>query len=449
VNPTRHGAWGLHADMSPVARLLRIGALYVVLLVAFVGLLVAAYAIPQARIVENAGQSANLLASEGIYPSSLGTSGLMRDNFDDALMIDTAIAGAGQNAFTNAMLGEHQAESGPSYTIEALRQSVAGLRTRPVAYSYYWHGYQVLLRPALFFFSLGDIRYLNMLLMGLAALGCAVSVQQALGTRGFMAFGAALLLTGFYVVPLSLNFSSSAYIMFAAIAAALELERRGLFVKVSWEFWFVVGALTAFFDLFTVPLLTIGMPLVAILLYRAERAGLTARRALMITLASGAVWTAGYAASWSAKWMIGTVALQHNVLADAVESIAIRTGAIGGTPIVAALYHNIRYLLPLLRLDSSGALQGGWSTALLIVCVLLGAVTLCVLAFVRNDRSRGLARRLSPALIPAVLPFLWILLVSEHTNVHMWFTYRILAVPLFAVFAVLFACVRSWNPSDS
>ena len=51
-----------------------------------------------------------------------------------------------------------------------------GLRSRrlrgreaPGGYSYYWHGYQLLLRPALLLFSYGEIRYLNIILMGVLA----------------------------------------------------------------------------------------------------------------------------------------------------------------------------------------------------------------------------------------------------------------------------------------
>ena len=173
---------------------------------------------------------------------------------------------------------------------------------------------------------LGDVRYVNILLMGLVAMICAISVQRALGTHGVAAFGSSLLITGFYIAPLDTTFSSATYLMLGATAAALEFERRGMLVTFGPEFWLSVGALAAFFDLFTLPILTLGMPLVAVLLYRALTTSQTARRALMTTVVSSALWLAGYAASWSAKWVVSSIALHRNVFVSALSSIAERTG---------------------------------------------------------------------------------------------------------------------------
>jgi hypothetical protein len=273
--------------------------------------------------------------------------------------------------------------------------------------------------------------------MGLAGLVCVVTVHRRLGERGALALGIGLLVTGFYIVPLSLNFSADVYIMLAAMTAAVELEGRGMLDAIWWEFWFGVGMLTAFFDLFTVPMLTFAMPLVAVLLIRSRSEKISMRSALIVTATSGLLWGTGYTASWSAKWIIGSVALGQNVLLSAATVIAQRTGISVRMNPVAALYHNLRYLYPLIRTSESGGLLGGWPTVLFSILLLLIPVVWTLIAFGMNPTARLRLRRLSPALLPGVLSFAWIVVVSEHSGIHMWFTYRLFSSTVFALVAVV------------
>ena len=47
-------------------------------------------------------------------------------------------------------------------------------------------------------------------------------------------------------------------------------------------------------------------------------------------------------------------------------------------------------------------------------------------------------------LLCAILPFLWYMVVSNHSYIHYWFTYRILAISIYAIliFATTIFCKR-------
>ena len=411
--------------------------MFLTLIAVFVGSLAFVYALPNARVVASAKQSVKLLETEGIYPAPFVTAGLSLDNFTDALMIDASVADQNRSPLVNALSSEIQSATAPGYTIQALRQSTAGPRTHPVSYSRYWHGYQVVLRPLLVFFSYGDIRLINMLLLGALAFVACVSVRRSLGTPGLAAFVGALLLAGFYVVPLSLAFSPDVYLMLLGVITVLELERRDRFDALAWEFFFFAGALTAFADVLTAPLLTLGMPLAGLLLVRTAREGFGVLQCARLTAVSSFWWAGGYALSWAAKWVIVALVLGGSVITDALSAIAFRAGAGAGSyQGASAVYHNVRYLLPLLRTSENGGLQGGWPSAILILLAILAPLTWLLWRIVTNHLARLRFRRLAPALLVGLLPFVWMAAVSQHSNLLAFFTYRTLAVSVFVLLSV-------------
>jgi hypothetical protein len=225
--------------------------------------------------------------------------------------------------------------------------------------------------------------------------------------------------------------------MLLGVITVLELERRGRFDVLAWEFFFFAGALTSFADILTAPVLTLGMPLAALLLVRSTREGLGALQCARFTVVSSLWWAGGYALSWAAKWVIAVLVLGGSVVGDAMSSIAFRSGA-GGGPFqgVSAVYHNVRYLVPLLRMSENGGLQGGWPTAALIVLAVLAPLLWLFWRIAADSSARLRFRTAAPALLVGLLPFAWMMSVSQHSNLLAFFTYRTLAISIFVVLTV-------------
>ena len=424
---------------SAAVRVARLALILAGLVAMFLTAMTIVYSIPQQRILANATASARQLETEGLYPRPMGTAGLQLDNYTDALMIDTSIRDDSRSALQSALLAIHQDTGRPRRAIVGLQTTTSGPRTRPIEYSYYWHGYQVLLRPALFLLDYGSIRYLNMLLMSVALLCCLAIVDRTLNTSGVVALVVSLAVTGFYVVPLSLQYSGVVYLMLAGVGATLWAEKRGLIGVLGAEILFTLGAVTAFVDLLTAPLLTLGMPLVALMLFEARHRVLCWKRAAIVTVLASGSWASSYAMTLAAKWLIGGAVLGHTILRPAIAEIALRTGAasVRAYPVLSAIFQNVRFLLPLLRTNADRTLHGGMPTVLFVVSVptILGGVLLACVLLRREPRAR--CRSGAPVLIACGLPLAWIAVVSEHSLVHSWFTYRILAVSLFAILGIL------------
>lgn len=422
-----------------LVRAVRVILLLVAAVVVFLCAITLAYTVPNGPIVSHARSAADLLEAEGLRPTLFGFSGPILDNFTDAVMIDTAIANKHVGALTNALSSKRQGGSwGP---IIGLRDTAKGHMSTRYSYARYWHGYQVVLRPMLFLFDYGQIRYLNMLVLSVLAFLTCISVRRSLGWSGLVAFAAALMLGGFYVVPLSLQFSSVTYLMLLGVFAALELERRELLDVVFWEFFAVIGALTSFLDLLTAPLLTLGMPLAAILLVRARNREVPIRTAALTSFTGASWWGVGFASSWAAKWIIASALLRIDVTADALSSASDRTGLTElGHPIAQAVLLNVGRLFPLMPTD----MRKGIPTLVFLAVVTLG-VAVSLFKVMRDRSQRGgvgigdTMKRRASALILAPLPFGWLIVLSQHSAIHFWYTYRILAIALFVVFGVVLA----------
>ncbi len=422
------------AERSALRRALRLLAIYFGLVGFFVLALTLVYALPRGPVIENLGRSLPLLEREGLYPAPvLEDSALMLDNFTDALMLNMAASRAGANPLEAALLTLNAGEA--TDTIAGLRKTVSG-KPPSEPYTRYWHGYQLLLRPALLFLSLGDIRYLNMIVFAVALLSTVLLMRSRLGLSGVWAFALALLLSGFYVVPLSLQFSSVGYLMLAGVAAVLLVADKKRFQHMDIELFFVVGMLTAFFDLLTAPLLTLGMPLVALVALRSrETPARTVREDALLIAKLSLAWVVGYVASWAAKWLIASLVGGAGVLRDAAITFAHRAGLDdrGTNHVLAALRDNLLRLVPTVR--------GAGTGAAVPVVLLVVASIVWLLLYWRFRRPSSRIGAAAHVMLLAPLPYLWFVLAKQHSAQHFWFTYRIQAISVFAIAFLALECV--------
>lgn len=364
------------------------------------------------------------------------------DNYTDALMLDTSFVSRPGGPLVAAMAADHMVAAGLD-PIASLKATVSGSSVPRSPYSYYWHGYQVALRPLLLLFSYGDIRYLNMLALGILALVTIVSLNRRAGTAAAIAFALALIATGFYVVPLSLQFSSMTYVMLVAVLVILAARTAGISDRLDVEILLAAGMLTAFLDLLTAPLLTLGVPLAVVLILagrsRSSRDLAADARAVV---GGGVAWVVGYAGCWVAKWAIGTVVLRTDVFRAALAQLLFRTGMDkGGLRYLAALRWNILNLFPILRADTFSSLRRVPVAAAVAAVLMLTLVTLAVVVARRSRATKGDMRKATPVLLVAPLPYLWFVVVNNHSAIHNWFTYRIQAITIFAVLYVLLSAV--------
>src|SRR5699024_5922954 len=75
-----------------------------------------------------------------------------------------------------------------------------------------------------------------------------------------------MMMTMFIIVPMSLQFSSMFYIMFISMIVLLLYHEKIEENNLELYIFFVIGSITSFLDLLTVPLISLGIPLTTYML---------------------------------------------------------------------------------------------------------------------------------------------------------------------------------------
>lgn len=149
------------------------------------------------------------------------------------------------------------------------------------------------------------------------------------------------------------------------------------------------GMITAYLDLLTYPAAALGIPLVFFL---ATGKMVNFLEAVKKTIGAFASWAFGYFGIWSGKWLIGSLVLKRNVLADAMNQAKLRTVTVTGERVFArsaVFLRNIKYSF----------------YGILIPAVLILGLFSVYLLWRHRYRAKQLIRHMLPYLILCLLPF--------------------------------------------
>ncbi|MDR3345087.1 MAG: hypothetical protein LBT21_05815 [Oscillospiraceae bacterium] len=286
------------------------------------------------------------------------------------------------------------------------------------SYARYWNGYMVILRPLLLLGDIATIRYINgVLLMLCFAVICALLAKR-FGT-GFAALFAVCLavVQGFmipYCMEYTVMFLLSGVISIVLLLAYPKLEQKqwGIY------FFFIAGALTAYFDLLSTPLLSLLLPLTFYILMRLKEPKTTWRSNVLLMLSSVFGWGLGYTGLWAAKWAIGSQILQENIFANALISIKMRSGVFSSR--LTGIGLNMMYFG---KGTSSLVFLG-------IAIVLVAALIIWVLHKQKKTKTEVLTAL--PLLAIVAAPFIFFFFGAEFSSVHHFMTHRLFFAGLFA-----------------
>lgn len=341
----------------------------------------------------NAQKSIDSLEGEGWYPSATQLKSSLDTYFHSYL------PGVLDGATDGLMLAKatRQIEGNPLW--EAMNME---------GYTYYWHGYVVILRVLLLFMDYEQFRFLNCILQLMMMFFVAHFIWEKKGQR----YALALLTSYFLMMPmamfLSLQFS---WIFYIAMALSLLIcYRHTWFTEKRIPYIFVIaGMLTSFLDLLTYPLYTWAFPLFLLILLSED--GQKALNYVKTVVVSGLCWILGYAGMWFGKWALAGWIVHRNVIQEAWKEVLFRSGSEESLNLIArleALYDNWKhYEYPLYT-----ALLAIWLTWF-IYKSLNGKTQI-----VRQEKNGAY-------LLITLSSFVWYFVLANHTLGHHFFTYRI------------------------
>lgn len=341
--------------------------------------------------------------------------GYFMDNFTDALIVNQALT----NGQTEMGLWERvmlvPRGSGGGEECESLRLLSEGQKPlQTLTYPRYWHGSAFLMRLLLAVDDYVTLRTFFYILSSLLLLWVLVALVRRAGTWAAAIYLLALLEVNVFMMQFSIQFLP---MLLLALLGTLWVIYRVESGRQLCTLLFVMGSLTAYFDLLTCPLLSWGIPMLVWLTVKRTDEG----KPIFHFAVASALWAVGYAATWGCKWLLASITTSVNVFADATGQALLRA-SVGDTSRWGALVRNVETV--------------PWLYATLALAVL-------VVIAVRHFDSRKW-RQAVLCLVVALAPLAWFLVVSEHSWLHYWFTYRILAITVMGVLMAA-ACLVDWE----
>ena len=394
--------------MKDVTKFIKV---FVLLIASYFVFAVLSCLLPDKTIKAHIAQSAPGLAEEGSYPNAIITwDQCQMDNFTDALIMNQIYNIDRKHPVRSAMIVNRSSEGGLDWDQPGLLlRRVHGEELKSHQYSRYWHGNTFLFRFVLLLMDFNMMRWTLYLSSGLLMVMLLCAYYPEAGTLKTMVLSFGFLVTCGFVTQFSMQFFP--VLALTLIGSLLVIKRDKS--KDFGLLFFIVGSLTCYFDLLTAPLLTLGIPL-AVMLSLNKESQFDLKRNLLTIIKLILLWGLGFALTFFMKWVLASLILGQNVLADAYEVALYRMDTEDFTR-WDALSRNFK-MIPL------------WM-------IIVAVAVLIVIDVVRHKRLN--CKKALVYLLVGVMPLVWYLLLSNHSYIHWWFTYRLLAITITCLMLML------------
>lgn len=384
---------------------------FLLLVSAYLAFAIVSCLLPDRSIKRHITESAQKIVDEGLYPKAIiNNQQCQMDNFTDALIMNQIYSLDRKHPLKSAMRMVRMSEKGCDWDQTGLLlRTVNGETLEEQHYARYWHGSSFLYR---FLFLLADYDTLRLLLfiistLILIALCCQIYLKVGWGTTFALVMG--FVFTYGFVVQFSLQFFPILFL--TAVTCFIVIKKRE-----STDYgilFFIIGSLACYFDLLTVPLLTLGIPLALMIALKRDEEILLKDNLLEIMKLS-LLWGLGFALTFATKWVVASLVLGQNIFADGMGAGFYRMEADEFT-----------------RWDA--VTKNFWMLPLGLIGVVIAATTL--VGIIRKRRYNYL--RIILLFVVALMPYAWYLLLANHSYEHWWFTYRLQSIPIICLFFML------------
>lgn len=401
-------------------------------------LLIMAAFLPQSLIQQNVVESVDLvmydLENNYIFDRSEGSK---LDVFTDIMILRTSLTTNDRylgSVLTNPVYTYHDLDEW-----EGSGKTLANLSYDKPAdgawfYTRYWMGFRVVVRLALLFFNYAQIkRYLSFLFLSLFV-AAVCSVSKHTNSKVAFLFALSIVLIRPHVMATSMQLTCCFFIAFLAMLLIPWLHRNP-----KWEglFFMEVGMITMYFDFYTVPLVTVGFPLMYLCLLKQEESERVSFRNLLRNLA---VWFAGYGLMWIAKLTLTTLLTSENALEFGLSSLFSRVGIAKDTEL--SQYYALKPAFEGIR---KTVFSDELGTVVYLLCA--GVILALVLwRILRGHASHKILQKALPYLFFVAIPIVWFVITRQPVAIHYFFQYRTIALTHWGAGVFLYSLLFAKKP---
>lgn len=404
--------------------------LFICLTLVLYMLLVCAGAIPNKLIADNMTRSAYTYKDTDAF--SYGSSGRLcsvTDNYADSILLNVSYNMGRGNPFVTSLDTDYY--SGGRLGVNAgLFLTVSENALPDTDYTRYWHGSGGVLRIMHLFCSVDEIKIIGLILTLVFALLTAVYLIKRKNYKTTLAFLIGIAAVHIWNTGLSLEYQSVFILCFILCPVYLftEMENENLLTYLS----VIGGTLTAFFDFLTCETVVILLPLILVISSRIEEGRLTdIKKNLFLILKCLMCFFLSYAGMFLMKWLLASLVTGKNEFALALSQAKIRVGGESDE-----MPENIFLRMPSALFANLTVLFGGserveFKRVFLCIGIISAVFGSCYYLFRKKNGEVWLMLVLGAVVLARYM------ILSNHSYLHGFFTYRALIAPITAIISAL------------
>ena len=393
-------------------------------------LLVLSYCLPTQIIREHIKEDYLSVVSVGEWIP--GHDDTVPDYYTDSIMLLEAEYDSRDSVFLSAIKSPRALLPDTGYVYETFLKFNEENDNIFYEYDYfrYWHGYLIILKPLLFLFNLGTVKYIMILFQFILIFSFIYyGTKSELSFKYLIPVLAAYIYINPITIGLSLQYNTVYSItLLSLIILFIDYKDRRLLGEGFMIYFLMIGILTSYFDLMTYPIVSFGVPVIYYFLLYC----LNEKKDYIKFFIALICWGIGFAGMWIGKWIFSIVIFGKKAVNDILNSISIRTGFDASESFEGEYitFSNVLY--------KNLSVQIVYGTLIIIIAglVLLFGITRKKIQF-KNIRTSFLVI----CFLISLIPFIWYFFMPNHSYIHYWFTYRSLAVSVCAILMFSFAVV--------
>lgn len=409
-------------------KILKYLLVFIIMIICFCTTLTLTSLIPKEYLTKKVSESSQILNKETnslfiaiVYKNMY----LKFDNYSDALMVNTAYSINNKTPFYSAMMARKNYIDGkteiiyPDSTGELksaskyqvinqvgeLHDTVNNDITESFEYARYWHGYLIILRPLLIFFNITEIRTILLVLFAILGIILLYKLYKKINLGTAIIFLLGFIICDYFYIGISLQGTS--VFLIATIASIILLSKD---IKDKPMFFMIIGGLASFFDLLTVPIITLGIPL---LIYSSlqfkEKYNF---KVLLIDILKYCIfWGIGFLGVWFIKWLLVDILYNKGLIQTSINQFMYRTKSSGDEALnfIEILNRNLSLLSQVFG-----------------ICI-LGVIIYTFCKIYKLGNIKNIFLNVKEIIIYLIISFIvicWYFIFKQHSYQHFFFTYR-------------------------
>ena len=297
---------------------------------------------------------------------------------------------------------------------ENLKASLNSENDDSIMYGRYWHGSQIIIKPLLRFFTYQQsLVFLTIIGLLLIIYSC-ILILKKLNWQNLIFYILSLLSLNIYIFNTCYQYFFSMIPMIIFVIIVLLKYKQHNF---DYDLYFYIfGALTSYFLYISFPLITLCYPLLILLALEFKNNKLLKYKDNIKTVLKCSIsWFIGYVLFYLFKWLISSILGDANFIEDAMLSIGQRLGTTFSFSYSDVLKLNITYFF-----------KNKFNIVLLI------AIFILLVILLRKNFLNKL-KTISPLILIAIMPFVWMFICNNHSAVHYWMISRLFSITIFAL----------------